>query len=102
MDPARPAPQPQIKAAKNRGILTAKYANHAKKNAAERGFAILTAGNGERDMTSFLVPPSVLMQAILCQENKDLCGCSTDEHSAADVATKEDGRPISLQETDLQ
>ena len=60
MDPARLAPQPQIKAAKNRGILTANHANHAKENAAERGFAVLTAGNGERrDITSFLVTPSV-------------------------------------------
>ena len=69
MDPARLASQPQIKAAKNRGILTAELAsqarhdmdapnglfalrivvaNHAKENMAERGLAVLTAGNGER------------------------------------------------------
>ena len=78
MNPARLAPQPQIKAAKHRGISTANYANHAKENAAERGWAGLTAGNGERDRTSFLVTPSVLMQAIPGQENQDLWGCSTD------------------------
>jgi len=84
MNTDRLAPQPQFKAAKNRGILTAKYTNHAKENAAERGLAVLTAGNGERDMTSFLVTPFVLLQAILCQENKDLCGCSTDGDTAAE------------------
>jgi len=45
MNPARVALQPQIKAAKNRGLLTANHANHAKEDAAERGFAGLIAGN---------------------------------------------------------
>jgi hypothetical protein len=38
----------------HRGISTAKYPNHAKENADERGFAGLTAGDRERNMTSFL------------------------------------------------
>ena len=53
-------------------------ANHAKENAAQRGLAGLTAGNGERDRTSFLVTSSVLMQAILGQANQDLWDCGTD------------------------
>ena len=70
MDLARLTPQPQIKAAKNRGILTANYANHAKENAAERGWAGLTAGNGERDRTSFLVTPSVLLRQFFAKRTK--------------------------------
>ena len=54
MDPTRLAPQPQMRAAKER--------------------------KEHRDTTSFLCVPCVLSRSILCQENKDLHDCSTDEH----------------------
>ena len=44
VQPAGLTPETQIKAAKKRGILTAKLANHAKGNDAEQRFEVLTAG----------------------------------------------------------